>query len=550
MIRIAAALLTALLALLPFASLADTPAARAPLFDDLGRNHWPISAKDPKVQRYFDQGLILSYAFNHAESERSFQEAARLDPDCAICVWGTALVLGPNINAPMDPKVAPEAYERSQKALSLAAGASQKERALIEALAKRYAKEQPADRGPLDLAYADAMRAVAKRYPDDVDVQALFAEALMDLTPWAYWDKDGKETQYTAELLRTIEGVLAKNPDHPGAIHFYIHTTEASRDPGRAVKYADKLGSLVPGAGHLVHMPAHTYMRVGRYRDAVLVNQKAAAADDSYMTQCRRQGMYPLAYVPHNHHFLWAAAAMEGSSKVALAAAVTTDEKTMHEHVRAPGLGVALQHFTVTPMYAMVRFARWDDILALQKPADDLLYPLAMWHWARGHAFAGKDQADQARGEMDALDAIVADARVAEMKMLSTNPAATILRVASGMLAADIARKEKQMDDAITRLRGAVELEDTLLYTEPADWPIPVRHYLGAALLEADRAKEAEAVYREDLDALRNPENGWALFGLAESLDAQGKDEEAEAIRARFEKAWANADIELKSSRL
>ncbi|HYC01276.1 MAG TPA: hypothetical protein VEC57_19240 [Candidatus Limnocylindrales bacterium] len=544
----ATALLTAFLMIGAPAAGAET-APRAPLFDDLGKNHWPISSKNPKVQRYFDQGLILTYAFNHAEAERSFQEAARLDPECAICVWGTSLVLGPNINAPMDPKVAPEAYERAQKALSLASHASEKERALIEALSKRYAREAPADRAPLDLAYADAMRQVARRYPDDVEVQALFAEALMDLTPWAYWDKEGKETKYTAELLRTIESVLAKNPDHPGAIHFYIHTTEASRDPGRAAKYADKLGTLTPGAGHLVHMPAHTYMRIGRYHDAVLVNQKAAAADDSYMTQCRRQGMYPLAYVPHNHHFLWAAAAMEGASKVALAAAVQTDEKTMHEHVRAPGLGTALQHFTVTPMYALVRFARWDDILALEKPAEDLVYPSALWHWARGHAYAGRDELGKAREELAALEAILARPELAEMKMLSTNPVSTVLGIATDLLAAEIARKDGRLDQAIARLQHGVELEDSLLYTEPSDWPSPVRHHLGAVLLEAGRASEAEAVYRADLDALRNPDNGWALFGLRQSLEAQGKNEEARQVQARFERAWVHADVELESSR-
>jgi len=283
---------------------APAPEPRAPLFNDLGTHHHEIATKSPEAQRYFDQGLILNYGFIHAEAVRSFKEAARLDPSCAMCYWGEALALGPNINAPMFPESVSQAWAAVRKAVELSGGASERERAYIQALSKRYAAKAVEDRKPLDRAYAEAMREASRRFPDDLDLATLFAEALMDLSPWAYWDKEGKPTAHTPEILATIESVLARAPEHIGAMHYYIHAVEASENPARAEGYADKLGGLVPGAGHLVHMPAHIYMRVGRYHDASLANEQASKADESYLAQCRAQGIYPLAYHPHNIHFL------------------------------------------------------------------------------------------------------------------------------------------------------------------------------------------------------------------------------------------------------
>jgi tetratricopeptide (TPR) repeat protein len=519
---------------------------KAPLFDDLGNLRHPISTKSELAQRYFDQGLTLSYGFNHAEAARSFREATRYDPQCAMCYWGVALVLGPNINAPMDPADVPEAYEASRKALALSEHASEKERAYIEALTQRYAQSPPADRAPLDQAYADAMRGVAQQYPDDLDATALFVEALMDVHPWDYWNKDGTAQPWTNEITTSLEVVLARDPNHIGAIHFYIHAVEASTEPERAEPYADRLGDLVPGAGHLVHMPAHTYIRVGRYHDAVLVNIRAAQADNSYVTQCRAQGIYPLAYVPHNHHFLWAAASMEGWRAQAIEAALMTDQKTHHEMMAEPGMG-ALQHFSLIPLYAYVRFGMWDEILAYRTPPQSLLYPTGIWHYARGRAFVGKRQVDAAREELEALREIAKSKELEKVTIWDINSAASLLQIAQRVLAGEIDAAQRNFKEAIQQLNEAVRLEDDLRYTEPADWQYPVRQSLGAVLLEAGKPKEAEAVYREDLR--RNPENGWSLFGLMVSLQAQGRTADAAKVEERFEKAWAHADVQLSASR-
>lgn len=524
------------------------PAAgrRAPLFNDLGTHHHEITTKSPEAQRYFDQGLILNYGFNHAEAVRSFQEAARLDPSCAMCSWGEALALGPNINAPMLPEAVPQAWAAVRKALELSGGASERERATIQALSKRYAAKAVEDRKPLDRAYADAMREASRRFPDDLDLATLFAEALMDLSPWAYWDKEGRPTAHTPEILATIESVLARAPEHIAAIHYYIHAVEASEDPARAEAYAEKLGRLVPGAGHLVHMPAHIYMRVGRYHDASLANEQASKADESYLAQCRAQGIYPLAYHPHNFHFLWASATMEGRSAVALEAAGKLRQVTHQGMMHETGYGT-LQHYWITPLYALVRFGKWDEVLEQPRPSDDLLYPIGVWHYARGVALAAKGNAQEASGELAKVQAMAADKRVASITIWDINTATALLHVAAEALAGEIAAREGKRDEAVAHLTKAVALEDELNYNEPPDWYYPVRHSLGAALLAANRAAEAEAVYREDLR--RNPENGWALFGLGQSLLAQGEAKEAAEVEARFRKAWSRADVTLTASR-
>lgn len=517
----------------------------ARLFDNLGNYHYPISTANPLAQRYFDQGLILAYGFNHTEAGRSFREAARLDPNCAMCYWGVALVLGPNINAPMEESAASQAWEAIQKAIALSQSASEKERAYIQALAKRYSPEPGKDRAKLDLAYADAMREVAQRYPDDLDGATLFAEALMDTTPWDYWEDSGEPKPQGLEIMKALESVLERNPNHPGALHLYIHAVEKER-PELGIGAADRLQNLVPGSGHLVHMPSHIYIRVGRYHDAAAANQKAIAADETYSASCHPQGIYPLAYMPHNHHFLWFAALMEGNSKIAMQAASQT-AKVEPKLLRQPELAGTLQHFYTIPFYTLTRFGRWDEILATPAPDGDLKYATGIWHYARGMAFTAKGQIAGASRELEQLRAIAADPALAELKIWGSNSTASLLEIATEVLAGELAAKQGNSQEAIALLQTAVKREDALIYTEPADWYHPARQFLGAALLEAGHPAQAEQVYREELNIY--PENGWSLYGLAQSLQAQGKTEQAKAVRARFEKAWQYADVAIATSR-
>jgi tetratricopeptide (TPR) repeat protein len=523
------------------------PDARpAPLFSDLGNYHHEITTKDPRAQRYFDQGLTLAYGFNHREAVRSFLEGARIDPDCAMCWWGASLALGPNINTPMFPEDVKPAWEYLQKAQAAAPKVSEREQAYIQALSKRYAPAQPDDRKPLDMAYARAMGEVAKRHPDDLDAATLFAEALMDTRPWHYWTREGKPEPETPEILAALEGVLAKKPDHVGATHFYIHVTEASPDPTRGVAAADRLRDLVPGAGHLVHMPGHTYLRVGRYADASEVNEKAILADQSYVAQCQAQGVYPLAYVPHNYHFLWSAASFEGRSRRAIEAARAMASHQDHRMMRTEGLA-QLQDFWITPVYALVRFGRWDEALKEPRPDKDLLYPTGVWHYSRGMALAAKGDLAGAEKELAALAAVSKDPSMEKLTFFDTNTAARVLSVGREVLAGEIAGKRRDWDTAVARLNDALEIERGLTYTEPPQWHAPVRHNLGAVLLAAGRAAEAEKVYRDDLAYW--PENGWSLFGLEQALAAQGKTAEAADAAARFAKAWSRADVTLTASR-
>jgi tetratricopeptide (TPR) repeat protein len=527
-------------------SLTESTTRTAPLFDNLGNYHHPISTSSELAQRYFDQGLILAYGFNHAEAARSFREAARLDPNCAICYWGVALVLGPNINAAMEAEAVPEAWQALQKAQELSENASEKERAYIQALTKRYSSQPVENQKANDIAYAKAMREVQRRYPDDLDAATLFAEALMDTMPWQYWTKDGEPKPETGELLATLESVLKRNPDHPGANHMYIHAVEASPNPDRGIASADRLRNLVPGAGHLVHMPSHIYIRVGRYHDAVLANQRAIEADQDYITQCHAQGLYPLGYMPHNHHFLLASAAIAGESELAIQAAHHTAAMADQKMMREPGYGT-LQHYYSIPLYTLAKFGKWDEILAEPAPAEDLKYPTGVWHYARGLAFTAKGQPQEAAQELAQLKAIAADPSLEKVTIWDINTSSSLLNIASEVLAGELAAKQGDYENAIAYLETAVSLEDNLNYDEPPPWLSPVRESLGAVLLEAGRAAEAERVYREDLK--RFPENGWSLYGLAQSLRVQGKAEEARTVQARFEKAWKYGDATLSASR-
>ncbi|MEW5978633.1 MAG: hypothetical protein AB1898_22780 [Acidobacteriota bacterium] len=519
----------------------------APRLQNLGTHHHPVTTKSDLAQTFFDQGLRLVYAFNHAEAGRSFREAARLDTACAMAYWGQALALGPNINAPMEPSSHEEAWQALQKALALKPKASKKEQAYIDALAKRYSQDPKADRRPLDEAFAQAMGKVSKQYPDDLDAATLYAEALMDLQPWSYWNRDGSPRGAALQIVSLLESVLKRNPNHPGALHYYIHAVEASRAPERGVAAADRLGPLMPAAGHLVHMPAHIYIRVGRYADASESNIKAVAADEDYITQCRAQGIYPLAYHPHNIHFLWAALTLEGRSAQAIEEARKVASKAKPELLREPGLSM-MQQFLVIPLYAFSRFGKWDEILREPPPPEDLHYPLGVWHYARGLAYTGKGQWKEAEQELESLKQLAAEPALKELKLWDLNPAAGLLEIASEALAGELAAKKGDLEKAVMHLDRAVRLEDAQLYNEPPDWHYPVRQSLGAVLLKAGRPLEAEVVYWEDLK--RNPENGWSLFGLAQSLKAQGKTDQVEEIEKRFRKAWAKADIELKESRI
>ena len=528
------------------ASSGSTAERFAPLLEGLGDHHHEISTDVPLAQRYFDQGLVLAWAFNHAEAERSFRQAATLDPDCAMCWWGVALVLGPNINAAMEEAAVPKAWKALQKARSLTEGATSRERAYVEALSTRYVAEPVEDRTALDRAYAEAMSELARRYEEDLDAAVLAGEALMDTTPWDYWTEDGEPKPAIQRALSLFDRVLAEEPDHPGANHLLIHAVEAEH-PERGLAAAERLEGLVPGAGHLVHMPSHIYIRTGRYHDAVTANQRAVDADRSYVTQCHAQGVYPLAYVPHNHHFLAAAASLAGEQEVAIDAAYAVAARTDTTKIREPGLGT-LQHYLMFPLYTLVRFGQWDAVLDEPEPASDLLYPRGVWRWARGMALLRMRRLEEAESELEVLRELAADERLESVTIWDLNTTKQLLEIAREVLSGELAAARGRYETAIRHLRRGVELEDALTYDEPPPWALPVRHFLGAVLLEATRPGEAERVYREDLE--RFPENGWSLRGLELSLAAQGEEKAAEAARTRFLRAWRHADTPLDASRL
>jgi tetratricopeptide (TPR) repeat protein len=528
---------------------AAPPSGATPLYDNLGSYHHAITTKSPDAQKYFDQGLILSYAFNHAEAIRSFRQAIALDPTCAMCVWGVAFALGPNINAPITEDAAREGYQAIEQARKLAAGASEKERAYIEALAKRYAADPKAERGPLDQAYAAAMREVVKKYPDDLDAAVIFAQSLMDTSPWNYWDNAGNPQPLTNEVVETLESVLARKNDHAGAIHYYIHAVEASTNPGRAEAHADRLPSLMPGAGHIVHMPAHIYLRVGRYEDATVANERAVEADEAYFAgdRVKDNAMYQMGYYPHNIHFSVMSASLEGRRSYSMTAADTTRSKVHADMMRDPGMGGMMQHFYLTPLYMKIRFADWDGVLAEPPPAEEFPFLRVVHHVARGLALAATGRLDQAEAERKAAAALKDHASFPTLFVSSVNHAAAISSLAYEVLEGELAVRRRQADAAVKHFAQAVALEDGLIYMEPPDWPIPVRQMQGAALLELGRAADAEAAFREDMKKF--PDNGWSLSGLQASLERQGKKPEAAAVGARLAQAWQKADIKVLAGR-
>ena len=520
----------------------------AHLLDGLGDYRFPVTTRHPEVQRWFDQGMMLAYGFNHDAAERAFLKATELDPGCAMCWWGAALVLGPHVNAAMDPADNADAWQRLRRARELAPTVSAREQAFIQALSARYAEDPPQDRRALDEAYAEATRELVRRLPDDVDAAVFLAEALMDLQPWDYYDAQLQPKGHT-EVLRTLESVMEREPDHAGALHLYVHAVEASADPRRGVAAADRLRELVPGSGHLVHMPSHIYARVGRWRDAVLANQRAVEADDAYLALCRgnSQGVYPLGYVPHNHHFLWFAASMEGNDAVARAAALATAERTdLPELMRQPGYA-GLQHYWLTPWFDRVRFGRWDEIAGAGNPAPDLPYATAIWRYAQAMAAIRQQRLADAQAQLDALRPLAADPAVDALLVWDRYPLSHAARIAERTVTAELAAARGRHEEAVAALVQAVAIEDRIPYDEPPGWHAPVRQTLGAVLLQSWRAAEAEAVYREELR--RNPGNGWSLYGLARSLQAQGKPDAGQAMHS-FRASWAQSGPPLASLRM
>lgn len=532
-------------AVLPFAppaGSAEPERLKVPLFEGLGEHGRKVTTSSADAQRYFDQGLCFLFAFNHDEAIRSFRQAAEFDPQCAMAWWGISIANGPHINNPaVPPERAKAAWEALGKARELAAKGSTTEQMLIKALAARYADPQPEDRKPLDEAYAAAMRKVWQANRDDADIGALFAESLMDLRPWDLWTPDGQAQPGTEEIVKTLEAVIARSPNHPLALHLYIHAVEASPHPEKADGPTDRLRDLQPGLGHLVHMPTHLDVRLGRWAKAIETNAKAVEADRKYREQSPQKGFYHV-YMAHNHHMLAYAAIMRGQSGRAIGAISDMAKGIPPEWIKENA--AIADGFTAMPLEVLVRFGRWDEVLAAPEPPEHLPLARALRHCSRGIALAAKGEVERAKAEQQQF--LTAKAKVPEEARFGNNKAADLLAVAEHLLAGEVLVREAKADEGIAALREAVKREDALRYAEPPDWIHPVRHALGATLLAEGRAAEAEKVYREDL--LKMPDNGWALYGLARSLELQGKRDEAARFEAEFQKAWQDADIKITSS--
>jgi len=522
----------------------DTTRQMAPLMENLGKYGMKVSTKNERAQLFFNQGLNLYYGFNHLEAYRSFKEAARLDPNCAMAYWGQALSLGPNINLPMDPADTETVYKALQQASALKEKVSTMEESLIDALSKRYTAEALKDRKSLDEAYSNAMAQVVKQFPEHEDVKTLYAESLMDLHPWDFW-KNGKAQPWTALPVELINEVVSANPNHPGANHLNIHILEASPEPEKAAASADRLVDLVPGSGHLVHMPSHIYIRVGRYLEGVESNERAVKTDEDYIAQCKVQGVYPLFYYPHNYHFLLACAQMAGMSEKSAATAEALKKNIPAEMLNVPDF-ITLQHWYSMPWYNLVRFGKWNEILKINEPVDSLKYLKSVWHYAKGMAYVRTNKVDEAKRELTALKKLIVDPFM-ESTIGGYNSFRNVLSIGQNILEGEIEAKQKHYDKSIQLLTKAIEIEDNLLYQEPPDWYHPSRNVLGGILLEAKKPALAEQRFREDLNQYRN--NGWSLFGLYQSLEAQGKKKEAMEVKKEFDKAFAKADITLKSVR-
>ncbi len=517
--------------------------APEPFFEGLGSYTRTITTNSPEAQRYFNQGLNFLFGFNHGAAISAFQAAAAADPDCAMAHWGIALACGPHINFPVvRPPMAELAWKELALAKEHAANSSAVEQALIEALGHRYANPQPEDRSPLDLAYADAMRTVWQAHPEDPDVGSLFAESMMDLRPWDQWTQEGQPEPGTEEILATLEAVLKLQLNHPFANHLYIHALEASPHPERALAAADRLRDLQPGLAHNVHMPSHIDIRIGHWYEAILANQKAVEADQRFRdTYGQPKGMI-VFYAAHNQHMLAYAAMMTGQRELAVqqirAMVSGMPEEEVKEHA------ALAEAFVAVPYEVLIRFGMWDEVLAQPDHPEFMFFTRAFRHAARAFAYSAKGDTTAARSEQAAF--LEASKLVPEEETSGNNTCRALLAVATPMLAGEILIREGKVSKGLDELRTAVSAEDALRYDEPPGWILPVRHSLGANLLLAGRYAEAEQVYRDDLT--RAPENGWALFGLARSLEMQHKKEQAAAVEARFQKIWSKADMQITSS--
>ncbi len=520
----------------------------APLLSGLGTHDHKISTEIPGAQRYFNQGLVLSFAFNHAESIRSFKAAQKLDPSCAMCYWGEALSRGPNINVTSNGKVVMsdndrlEAFKAIERAKELMSSSTLKEQDYIIALSSRYNGQVGTDRSVLDRKYAQSMEELSRKYPDDMDASSLFAESLMNTMPWNYWAEDGNPKPDTVKVINSLEDVLEKAPDHPLAIHLYIHAVEASSTPERAEAAADRLGDLVPGAGHLVHMPAHIYWRVGRYHDASEANIRAAQVDEEYIAQCNAQGFYPALYYPHNIHFLWAASTMEGRSGLSIESALKVAKYVGPEQIKQFPV---VEFFHTVPLLSYVRFGKWKEILSYSAPEQDFKYSTGIYHYARGIAFSSLGRNEEALKELSYIKPLIDTPEIKNL-VKSGQPSAKLLEIADNLLLGQIEFKNGNYEASIISLKKAVSLQDDLPYTEPPFWYYPTRQSLGRVLIEAGKFTEAEAVFRKDLEDY--PRNGWSMFGLYKVLEIQGKTKEAKKYKDKFDVIWQLSDIKLESS--
>ncbi len=520
----------------------------APIIDGLDVLKFPVTTKSTLAQKYVNQGLVLAYGFNHAEAARSFYYATKLDPDCAMAFWGYAYVLGPNYNAGMEPDNYERAYEAVQKAVELSVQTTEKEKALINALSKRYSKAATDDRTPLDMAYSKAMQDVYTNFSNDADVCAMYAESIMNLHPWDLWDKKGNTKEWTPEIISLLGQALKINPNHPGAHHFYIHAVESSFSPEKGLASAKAFDNgLVPGAGHLVHMPSHIYIRTGDYHKGTIANINAVLVDSTYVAACNAQGAYPLAYFPHNYHFMAATATLEGNSKWAIEAANKVAEHSNTQLMKEPGWGT-IQHYYTIPYYVYAKFGKWQEILEMKNNDSTLKYPEAIRHYARGMAFLGTKKMSKAKEELKLLEKYAEDESLKEITIWDINSVDVLLQIAKKVLTAEILAEEKKYDESIKLLKEAIVIEDNLNYNEPPDWFFSVRHHLGAIQIAAKKYNDAVATYYEDLARL--PKNGWALHGLQSAYEKLNANEKAVETAKLLESVWSTADITLSASKI
>ncbi|CAN5733825.1 hypothetical protein BH24ACI3_BH24ACI3_04820 [soil metagenome] len=509
------------------------------LEDGLGNIHHPITTKSSEAQKFFDQGLAYLFAFNHDEGVASFRRAAELDPEMAMAYWGMALGLGANYNDPANTGRFAQAYVELQKAIKLAPKASKADQDYIAALSKRYSSDPDTPPATLAAAYKTAMAELVKNYPDDLNAATLYAESMMNLRPWQLWTLDGNPAEGTLEILKVLEGVLRRNPNHTGANHYYIHSIEASPNPERGTAAANRLMALAPNAGHLVHMPSHIYLLTGEHEKAVKSNELAIVADRNYIERSGAKGIYPLMYFNHNVHMLASAHAQAGNYAGSIKAA---NELAANVGPNVEAMPM-LEMFMPYPIITLTRFHKWDEIMKYPKPAPEMLITTAHWHMARGIALAESGKAAEAEKELAALRE--AAKKIPETAMLFTTPVSVALRVADDLLAGEIALAKGDRKAAIEMLRQAVASEAKVSYAEPPDWDLPIREWLGRALMMDGQYAEAEKAFREEIT--RKPRNGRALFGLAESLSRQGKASSAALVRIELRDAWKNADSQLSA---